>query len=329
MPDISTELMGIKLSSPVIVGASSLSGKVDNFKKAQDAGAGAMVVYSLFQEQMELEHQEFDEALMVGADHFAESLTYFPQIEFRGSREHLMWIEKTRQAVTFPIIGSVNAISVGNWVGYAKDLENAGCNAIELNLYSVETDPRADALAIEERSLQVVASVKAAIGVPLAVKISPWYTSVASFVRRVVEAGADGVVLFNRFYQPSIDPTSEALTTSIDLSRPEDTRLPLRWIGLLSGRIHTDFVASTGVDSVKEVASHILAGAKAVQTVSSLYRNGIEHVVEMNKDLTEWMESKGYSTIEDFRGKVSSAAATDPYAFERAQYIKTLLGNKK
>ncbi len=329
MPDLSTSYMGIKLSSPVIVGASTYSRRVDDIKRAEDAGAGALVIYSLFQEQIQLETKELDEALAIGSERFAESITYFPHLEHAGPREHIMWTEETRRRVSFPLIGSLNATSTGDWVEFARQLELAGCDAIELNLYSVQTNPERTCADIESQSLDVVASVKAAVKVPVAVKLSPFYTALANFARRVVDAGADGLVLFNRFYQPSIDPDAQALDIHIDLSSPQETRLPLRWIAILSSELDTDFAASTGVHSGADVVRHILAGAKAAQTVSALYKNGLEHVKTMNREIAEWMDAKGYNTIEDFRGRLSQKNVSDPYAFERAQYIKALLGHKQ
>ena len=325
MADLSTSFMGIELTSPVVVGACALSKSIDNIKKAESAGAGAAVMYSLFQEQLELDAEELDEALTIGADSFAESLTYFPHLDYAGSREHIMWVEKTRKAVGFPIIGSLNAVSTGNWIGYAQQLESAGCNGLELNLYSVETNPEWNAEDVEKRQLDVVSAVKASVKIPVAVKIGPWYTAVANFALRAVEAGADALVLFNRFYQPIIDADNQALRISLDLSRPEDIRLPLRWIAILSGELNADLVASTGVHSGKDVVRQLLAGAKVAQTVSALYKNGIDYVAVMNREISNWMDDKGYSTIEAFRGKVNQKQVPDPYAFERAQYVKLLL----
>ncbi|MCX8052644.1 MAG: dihydroorotate dehydrogenase-like protein [Armatimonadetes bacterium] len=328
MPDLKTIFMGIELRSPVVVGASSLSRRVDNIKAAEEAGAGALVIYSLFQEQIEQETWELDEALSVGSDRFAESLTYFPHIEHSGPREHIMWVEKTRKAVEFPLIGSLNATSVGNWIDYARQLESAGCNALELNLYSVETDPTKTAEEIEKRSLDVIATVKSHVRIPVAVKLSPFYTSMANFAQKAVEAGANGLVLFNRFLQPTIDPDSESIKLGMTFSTPEEQRLPLRWVAILSGQINADLAAGTGVHSGKDVVSQLLAGAKAVQTASALLINGINHIATMNREIAEWMDTRGYSSIEDFRGKLSQSRVSDPYAYERAQYVKLLLSRK-
>jgi len=325
MADISTSFMGIGLRSPVIVGACTISNHIDNIKRAEDAGAGGLVIYSLFQEQVELEAWEVEDELLISSDHFAESLTYFPQLTHAGAREHVMWVEKARNAVSMPLFGSLNAVSHGKWIEYAKQLENAGVNGLELNLYSLETDREIRAAEIEERSLSVIAAVKASVKIPISVKLSPWYTSIPNFVSRAIEAGATGLVLFNRFYQPTIDPDSESLAIRLALSNPEETRLPLRWIAILSGDNDVDFVASTGVHSSRDVIRQILAGARATQSVSAIYRNGIEHITSMNSALMDWMTEKGYTTIDSFRGKLSQRNVTDPYAFERAQYISLLM----
>lgn len=328
MADLSTTYMGIQMNSPVMVGACTFSRRIDNIKKAEEMGAGGLVIYSLFQEEIEMDAQELEDALMFGSERFAESITLFPQMEHSGPREHVMWVEKTRKAVQFPLVGSLNATSMGNWVEYAKQLENAGCNGLELNTYSIQTNPDKTAQDIENQTIEIIADVVTSVSIPVAVKLSPYYTSLANFARRVSEAGADGIVIFNRFYQPIIDPDKEALKISLDLSTPEDIRLPLRWMAILSSQLKTDMAASTGIHSGKDVARQILAGAKAVQTVSALYKNGLEHIQTMNRELQEWMSIHGYANIESFRGKLNQKNIDDPFAFERAQYIKLLLGYK-
>lgn len=326
MADLSTTLMGLKLSSPVIVGASTFSRNTDNIKKAEDVGAGALVIHSLFQEQIELERQDLDEALSIGAETFAESLTYFPHMEHAGAREHVMWVEQARKRVEFPLIGSLNASWIGDWVGYAKQLQDAGCDALELNLYSVESDPSEACHYVEERALEIVSTVKALVTIPVSVKLSPFYTSMANFVTRVANAGADAVVLFNRFYQPYIDPEKERLDVRLELSRAEDARLPLRWIALLSDQIKADFEASTGVHTGADVVRELLAGAKAAQCVSTIYIHGMDYIADMNRDIAAWMDARGYGGIDDFRGKLSKKCIEgDPRAFERAQYVRAIL----
>lgn len=330
MADIRTSLMGISLNSPVILGASSLTHRIENVKKAADAGVGAIVIHSIFQEQIELDRLELDEELNIGSEIYPESLTYFPHMDSAGSREHIMLVEQIRSMVDIPLIGSLNATRVGEWVSYANQLQNAGCNALELNLYAVETNLSVSCIDIEKRSLDVIAAVKDVVSIPVSVKLSPFYTSIAGFVSEVVKAGADAVVLFNRFYQPFIDVNKQAIDIRIDLSRPEDTRLPLRWIAILSNAIKTDFVANSGVHSGADVVRHILAGACATQVVSALYQHGIDNIAEMNRQLADWMDIKGYNKIEEFRGKLSKGHIEgDAWAFERAQYISAILGHSK
>jgi len=328
MADISTTYMGIDLSSPIIVGASTFSRKIDNIKKAEEVGAGALVIHSLFQEQIELEREELEEVMTAHAEEFPEALTYFPYMEHAGPREHIMWVEKARRAVKMPLIGSVNAVSRGDWLQYTKLLQEAGCDAIEMNIYAVETSPEKTSTDIENEAIDLVADVKSEVSIPVSVKLSPFYTSLASFANRIIEAGADGLVLFNRFYQPLIDPDKEKVVISLDFSRSEDTRLPLRWIGILSGNLGVDLAASTGIKTGSDVTRHLLAGAKAVQCVSTLYQNGLDYITQMKSDLSGWMDAHGYSNIEDFRGKLNHSNVDDPYAFERAQYIQLLLGLK-
>lgn len=329
MADLGTRYMGIQLSSPVIAGASVLSRSVDNIKAAEDAGAGALVIHSLFQEQIELERQELDEALKIGAEQFAEAITYFPQLEHSGPREHVMWVEKTRREIKMPLLGSLNANSLGNWTDYAKQLESAGCDGLELNIYSVETDPKRASAEIEQRSLEIISAVKSSVRIPVSVKLGPWYTSVANFAFRAVEAGADGLVIFNRFYQPGIDPERESLKLDLALSTSAELRLPLRWTAILSDAVGADIAGSTGVHTGADAVSLILAGARAVQTVSSLLRNGVGHITRLNTEISEWMDRKGYARIEDFRGKLNQKNVGDPYGFERAQYVKLLISQGK
>ena len=328
MADLHTSFMGVQMNSPVVVGASSISQKIDNIKKAEDAGAGGLVIYSLFQEQIELDTQELDEELALGSDVYSESLTYLPHLESAGPREHIMWTEKTRKAVKFPLFGSLNATSTGNWLEYAKLLENAGCDGLELNLYSLETNPVKTGEEIEKQAIEVIASVKSAISIPVAVKLSPFYTSIANFASKVAQTGVDGMVLFNRFYQPTIDPDKQALSTELVLSSSDEMRLPLRWIAILSSQLDIDLASSTGVHSGWDVVKQLLAGAHAAQVVSALYRNGIGFISTMNWQISDWMDAKGYKSIDDFRGNLSQKNVSDPYAFERAQYIRLLLGHK-
>lgn len=328
MANLSTEYMGIPLSSPVVVAACSLSGQVDNIKQAEAGGAGALVIKSLFEEQIVLEDLQFTEERDVGSEYYREALSYYPPLEHAGAREHLMWVEKSRKAVQFPLIGSLNATRPGNWVGYAKGLADAGCDGLELNTYAVQADAEVDAAAVEQRLYEIVESVLGAVEIPVSVKLSPFYTSVPNVAAELARRGVKGLVLFNRFLQPDIDVQSERLRNAMTWSRPEEMRLPLRYVALLHGRIEADLAASTGVHDAAAVAKYILAGATIVQTASCLYTNGIDYLEALNGGLSGWMDAKGYRRLADFRGKLSAKDIKNPFAFERAQYVDLLLKQK-
>jgi dihydroorotate dehydrogenase (fumarate) len=328
MPDLKTTYMGIPLRSPIVVGASSVSAMVDKIKMAEQAGAGALVIRSLFEEQIRFDALRMEESLSVGAESQPEARTYFPSIKHGEAKEHLMWVEKARKAVAFPLLASLNAVTPGAWTEYARQLEETGINGLELNLYSVVADTRRAGTAIEEELYEAVEAVRQQIKIPLAVKLSPFYTSVASVAAELDKRGAAGLVLFNRFLQPSIDPTTETLTSEMVLSNPEELKLPLRWTALLYGRIKAEIALSTGVHSGLDAAKALLAGATVVQTASAVIKHGLPYVSTMLRQLEEWMTEKGYASVGEFRGKLSQKQAADPSAFERAQYVRLLLAQK-
>lgn len=325
MANISTSFMGINMSSPIVVGSSTLSNHTDNIKRAEDAGAGGLVIHSLFQEQIELEAMEIEEELLISSDHFPESLTYFPQMKHAGAREHIMWVERARKEVKFPLIGSLNATSKGKWMEYARQLEEAGCDALEVNLYSIESNPTKSPKEIEERTLEIVADVKSCVSIPVAVKLSHWHTSISNYSDKVVQAGADGLVMFNKFHQPMIDIEKEELVLNWSLSSQAENGLPLRWIALLSGQLDVDMAANTGIYTSDDVIRQILVGAHITQMVSALYCHGLEHITALNTEISQWMDKHGYDSIEAFRGKLAKHNVNDPYAFERAQYVSLLM----
>ena len=327
MPDLKTTYMGIPLRSPIVVGASSVSAMVDKIKMAEQAGAGALVIRSLFEEQIRFDALRMEESLSVGAESQPEARTYFPSIKHGEAKEHLMWVEKARKAVAFPLLASLNAVTPGAWTEYARQLEETGINGLELNLYSVAADTRRAGTAIEEELYEAVEAVRQQIKIPLAVKLSPFYTSVASVAAELDKRGAAGLVLFNRFLQPSIDPTTETLTSEMVLSNPEELKLPLRWTALLYGRIKAEIALSTGVHSGLDAAKALLAGATVVQTASAVIKHGLPYVSTMLRQLEEWMTEKGYTSVGEFRGKLSQKQAADPSAFERAQYVRLLLAH--
>ena len=328
MPDLKMTYMGIPLRSPIVVGASSVSGMLDKIKMAEQAGAGALVIRSLFEEQIQFDALRMEESLAVGSESTAEARTYFPSIKHGDADEHLMWVEKARKAVSFPLLASLNAATPGAWTRYARQLEGTGVNGLELNVYSVAADARRAGMAIEKELYEVVEAVKQQVKIPLAVKLSPFYTSVANVAAEVDQRGAASLVLFNRFLQPDIDPVTESLTSEMVLSGPEELKLPLRWTALLYGRIKAEVALSTGVHSGLDAAKALLAGATVVQTASAVIKNGLPYVSTMLRQLEEWMTEKGYASVAEFRGKLSQKQAADPFAFERAQYVRLLLSQK-
>jgi dihydroorotate dehydrogenase (fumarate) len=328
MPDLKTSYMGIPLRSPSVVGASSVSSMVDRIQMAEQAGAGALVIRSLFEEQIQFDALRLEEALSVGAESQPEARTYFPNVKHGDAKEHLMWVEKARKAVSFPVLASLNAVTPGAWVEYARQLEETGINGLELNVYSVAADPRRAGTAIEKELYETVEAVRQQVKIPLAVKLSPFYTSVANVATELDKRGAAGLVLFNRFLQPGIDPATETLTNEMNLSNPEELKLPLRWTALLYGRIKAEIALSTGIHSGLDAAGALLAGATVVQTASAVIKHGLPYVSTMLRQLEEWMTEKGYAGLSEFRGKMSQKRAADPMAYERAQYVRLLLAQK-
>lgn len=326
MADLSTEYMGLKMNSPIIVGSYSLSKQIDNIKAAEDAGAGALVIKSLFEEQLQMEAFQLDQEMSRYENMISEALSFHPDMDHGGAVEHLHWMEETRKAVKMPIIASLNAISPGQWSEYAVKLEEAGADALELNLFGVITDKE---VTSREVLKSMVASVKRVVNqtnIPIAVKMSPYFASPAFAAAAFDEAGADALVLFNRFAQPDIDIESEELKFSMVLSQAGEIGNILRWTGLLYGKLSADLCASTGIHDWQGVVKALLAGADAVQVVSCLMKHGIPYLKTLNEGLDKWMDNKGYANISEFRGKASHALGDNPYAYERAQYIKVLLG---
>ena len=326
MADLKTTYMGIELRNPVIASASAISNKVDNIKKVEDAGGGALVIKSLFEEQIRHEIGELDDALSQGANRYAEALSYFPTIEHAEAKEHLFWVERTRKAVTMPLIASVNAVTPGAWVDYAKKLADTGVDGIEMNYYAVEAGLDSDPLAIEQKLYDTFAAVREAVDLPIAVKLSPFYTCMGRVVKTLGDQGANAVVLFNRFFQPDIDPETEELVNKLSFSTEDHARLPLRWVALLYGRVTPDIAGNSGILTGADVAKFLLAGATAVQVASCLFMHGVKHIGVLVKELEDWMGLKGYTSIDDFRGKLSQQAFPGDHSlFERAQYLDFLL----
>src|SRR3990172_1427371 len=328
MADLKTTYMGIPLESPLIVAASTISSYVDRVKMAEQAGAGALVIRSLFEEQIQFDRLGMEEALSVGEHSYSEATSYFPKRQHGGASEHLMWVEKTRKAVKLPLIASLNAVPLGGWTEYARQLAGTGVDGIELNVYAVAADPRKTGAEIEQELYQMVEAVRAEIRLPLAVKLSPFYTATVNVAAELDRRGVSALVLFNRFLQPDIDPDGESLHNEMVLSTPAELKLPLRWAALLHGRIRADLAVTSGVHSGRDAAKALLAGATVVQLASALLQNGIPYLSTMLRELDAWMGEHGYQRPEDFRGKLSQKEADDPFLFERAQYVNLLLAQK-
>ena len=324
MANVKTTYMGVQLKSPLVVAASSISSYVDRVQMAESAGAGALVIRSLFEEQIQIDSLKMEETLATGAESFAEATSYFPDMEYGGSKEHLMWVQKTRKATSMPVFASLNAVSPGAWTAYAKQLADTGVDGLEVNFYAVPTDLGKPADEIEKMLFDIVESVVSTVSVPVAVKLSPFYTSPANVVKELEQRGVKAVVMFNRFLQPDIDPDTETLVNEMILSSSSELKLPLRWAAILYGRTSLDIAVNTGVHTGRDAVKAVLAGASVVQVASTLLQNGIPYLSTMLLDLQSWMDEKGYESLEDFRGNVSQKNCDDPFGFERAQYVKLL-----
>ncbi len=326
MVDLSTRYMGIPLKNPLVPGSSPLSADVSQIRKMEDCGAAAVVLHSLFEEQITFEAEQLTHHLTQGTESFAEALSYFPEAEdFRlGPDEYLEHLRKAKEAVDIPVIASLNGVSVGGWTDYAQKMVQAGADALELNVYYVPTDPGMSGQDVENRYLSVLKAVKSHVRVPVAMKLSPFFSSLANFACRLDEAGADGLVLFNRFYQPDIDLETRTVGPNLILSTSHEMRLPLRWIAILHGRIKAALVSSTGVADGTDVLKMLMAGADATQIVSGLLRNGVEELNIIRSEMTEWMEEHEYESVRQMKGSMSQKSVADPAAFERANYMKTL-----
>jgi len=324
MADLSTTFMGLKLPSPLVVASSSLSNRVENFQAAEASGAGAVVLRSLFEEQIEAAETELEEKLSVAADSSPEARSYLPPQRI-GPHEYLRLVERAKKSVRIPVIASLNCAWPGSWSEYAAQIAGAGADGLEVNIYNIGADPDVSGEELERQYLEIFQSVRSTVKIPIALKLSPFFTSLAHVARRFDAAGANGFVLFNRFLQPDIDLDRMALHSSMQLSQPNEMLLPLRWIAILHGRVKGDLAASTGVHDAAGVVKQLLAGAQVVQLAATLIRNGVAHLATLRNGLDDWMERGRYSAIADFRGTLSQREAKDPRAFERAQYVHLIL----
>jgi len=324
--DLSTTYLGLKLRTPLVASASPLSQEMYGLRRLEDAGASAIVLYSLFEEQLRQESIELDYHLAAGTESFAESLSYFPaRSEFRtGPEAYLCHIENAKNAVRIPIIASLNGSTLGGWTRYARAMEDAGADAIECNIHSIAADMNVSGLEVEQRYVDIVRAVKASVRIPIAVKLGPFFSNMAHMAKWLVDSGADGLVLFNRFYQPDIDLHELEIRPNVLLSTPQDLRLPLTWIGVLYGRMHASLAATSGVHSSEDVIKLLMVGADVTMLCSVLLRNGTGYLPIIEQGLRQWMEEHEYESVEQMRGSMSQLRCSDPGAFERAQYMRAV-----
>lgn len=323
MIDLSTTYLGLQLRTPLVPSASPLSQEIDGIRRLEDAGAAAVVLYSLFEEQLRQEEFELDHHLSRATHSFAESQTFFPQPnEFHlGPEGYLNHIRKAKEAVTIPVIASLNGATVGGWTEYARQIEQAGADALECNIYFVATDPQVTSQEVEQTYIHILRAVKSAVSIPVAVKLSPFFSNMANMAKRLDEAGASGLVLFNRFYQPDIDLEELELHPNVLLSTPQALRLPLTWIGILYGRIRASLAATSGIHGPEDVIKLLMVGANVTMLCSTLLRNGIHHIRYIEEGVREWMAQHEYESVRQMQGSMSQLRCPDPGAFERAQYM--------
>ncbi|MEZ5115440.1 MAG: dihydroorotate dehydrogenase-like protein [Candidatus Nanopelagicales bacterium] len=327
MSDLTTSYLGLTLRSPIVASPSPVTGRLESLRALDEAGVGAVVLPSLFEEEVESESLTLNDRLEEGAGVFAEAADYFPDLDFGnlGLDRHVRLVEQAAEELSVPVIASVNARTVGGWLDYAQMMVDAGAEAIELNMYDVAADPDLSAADVEQGYLDLVAQVSACISVPLSVKLSPYFSSFGHMAREVVDAGADGLVLFNRFYQPDLDLESLDVTPRLELSTSAELRLPLRWIGLLRPHLaHTSLALTSGVHDGLDVAKGLLAGADVVMAASALLHHGPDHVRTMTEQLQGWLQEHEYVSVDQLRGSVARHAAADPSAYERSQYLRVL-----
>ena len=325
--DLSTTYLGLNLKSPLVVGSCApLTEDLDNLKRMEDSGAGAIVLHSFFEEQLRQERLELHHHLTYGTESFAEALTYFPepQIFHVGSDEYLSHIRQAKESLNIPIIGSLNGSTLGGWLDYAQQIEQAGADALELYIYYIPTDLDIPGAEVEQNYLDILKAVRSEIKIPLAVKIGPHFSNMANMAKRFAEYGADGLVLFNRFYQPDINLEDLEVYPNVLLSTPHEIRLPMRWIAILYGRVELDFAATSGILHATDVLKMLMVGAKITQLVSSLLRHGIGHISVLEANMLRWMEEHEYESVKQMQGSMSQLHCPDPSAFERVNYMKAL-----
>ena len=328
MLDLTTKYLNLNLRTPLVASASPLSQEISSIRQLEDAGASAVVLYSLFEEQLKQESLELDFYLSAGTESFAESLSYFPEAsEYHlGPDDYLEHIRKAKAAVQIPIVASLNGSSVGGWIQYATQIEEAGADALECNIYWVVTDPNLSSAEVEQHYLDIVQAVKTAVHIPVAIKLSPFFSNFANMAQRIDAAGADALVLFNRFYQPDVDLETLSITPHVLLSTPQAMRLPLTWIGVLHGRVKAALAATGGIHGAEDVIKLLMVGSDVTMLCSTLLRNGINHLRSIEQGVRQWMEAHEYESVQQMRGSMSQQRCPDPSAFERAQYMKAVKG---
>lgn len=326
MVDLKTTYLGLPLKNPLVASASPLSKKVETAVELQEAGVSAVVMYSLFEEQIIRESLKLHEDLERGSYQYAEALTYIPEIgQYSiGPDQYLEQVAALKKALTIPVIGSLNGFSTGGWVDYAQKIEQAGADALELNMYYLATDPQMNSTTLEEQYIALVADIRKQVHIPLAIKISPFITALPNFANKLAEVGANGLVLFNRFYQPDFDLEELVVVPNLVLSNSHELRLPLRWIAVLYGRVAIDLALTSGVHTGVDMIKALMAGASAVMTTSALLKHGAPRAAVMLSEMEHWLEEHEYQSVEQMKGSMSQKAVGDPEAFERANYMKVL-----
>ncbi|MCA9942528.1 MAG: dihydroorotate dehydrogenase-like protein [Ardenticatenaceae bacterium] len=324
--NLKTNYLGLELENPLVPSSSPLSRTLDGLRQMEDAGAGAVVLYSLFEEQILQESHTLNEHLLQGTESFAEALNYFPEApEFKhGPDVYLNHIRRAKEALNIPVIASLNGVSDGWWIRYAKDIEQAGADALELNIYYLPTSLDESSAEVESLYLDALAHVKNAVSIPVAMKLSPYFSAMGNMAKRLVEAKADGLVLFNRFYQPDLDLENLAVVPNLVLSNSTEMRLPLRWIAILYGRIQADLALTSGIHTVTDVLKGIAAGASVTMLASELLRNGVERISVLRDGVVDWLEENEYESLDQLRGSLSQINCAEPAAFERANYMRVL-----
>ncbi len=330
MTSISTTYLGMKLRSPIVVSACTLSEDIDNILRMEDAGAGAVVMFSMFEEQIRKEEALMENIMKTTTNVFAEASDFFPDLDeyHVATGKYLETIRIAKERVHIPIIGSLNGITPRGWIDYGKQLEQAGADALEINIFYIPADVRLSGTDVEQRYLDIIRLMKQTVSIPIAVKMNPYFSAMGHMALQMQDAGADGLVLFNRFYQPDFDIQQLKVIHDIQLSEANEIRLPLLWIAILSGQIKVSLAATTGVQSAQEVIKYLLAGADVTMTASSLYKNGISFIAILENALQQWMDSMGFPSLDYFRGSMNQVNVSDPTAYERANYIRILEGIK-